>query len=55
MIVFVNDGRGYKLPVSGRPDGEEVGLKLPLNAGRNTIRLASRDKAPDVDYMIVGR
>lgn len=53
MIVYANDGEGYKLQVKGNPDGEIVNTHLHLAKGDNVIRLASREKAPDIDYMAI--
>lgn len=53
MLVFANDGEGHKLVVEGDAAGERVGTVLRLLAGHNVIRLASRFKSPDIDYMTV--
>lgn len=53
MLVFANDGNGKKLSVTGDGEGEVITAMLHLSAGRNTIRVASRDIAPDIDYMTV--
>lgn len=53
MIVYANDGEGKKLSIKGNPDGEIVNTQLNLVKGDNIIRLASREKAPDIDYMSI--
>lgn len=53
LTVYANNGKGTRLTVEGRPGGEVLTASLPLRAGQNIIRLASRDKAPDIDYMSI--
>lgn len=53
IMVYANDGVGMKLSVKGNPDGEVVNAQLQLTKGDNVIRIAARDKAPDIDYMTI--
>lgn len=54
LLVCANNGKSQKLIIGGQPEGEVVSTLLPLSAGHNVIRIASRGKAPDIDYMIIG-